>query len=509
MSSYAYADDGVALRTSPRPLLALLSRRGSDVLLGIGVIALATALLAYLATAYNVDSWLALVAGRAVWTHGIPHRETLTALSYGTAWHDQQWLSELASYAIYRLGGFGLLGIVNVALLTGGVAGAIAAARRLGARPAAVMVALPVCLWLIIPSREVRTQEFAIPLFVATIWLLASDSRSPSRRVYWCLPILVLWANLHGTVTLGAALVALRALTLLWERRSRLLHDARAWRRPVALLIGAPLALLITPYGTGILPYYRTMFLESSVRHVVSEWQPITSQWITAIPFFLAAAVAIWSFGRDASRTTPWERLALLALAAGSIEVVRNVLFFSLCALVVVPVSLGVGRGSGLRPADPRRGRINLVLLGASLAALSIAVLATMLRPASQLEYSYQRAGVLSAVQAATKADPSLKLYSDVRFSDWLLWRDPGLAGRVAGDARFELLTPAQTGRLVALTEAAGLDWKRAARGFRLIVLDRRYAPAAASGFAHEPGATMLYDDGARLVVLRTSREAG
>ena len=68
---------------------------------------------------------------------------------------------------------------------------------------------MPVCLTVMMPSREIRTQAFAVPLFALLIYLLARDSREPSRRVFWCLPLLVLWANLHGTVTLGAMLVAL------------------------------------------------------------------------------------------------------------------------------------------------------------------------------------------------------------------------------------------------------------------------------------------------------------
>src|SRR5207237_330905 len=80
------------------------------------------------------------------------------------------------------------------------------AARRLGAHPVTVMVTLALCLFMIEPSREVRTQELALPLFVALAYLLATDSRAPSRRAYVCLPLLVLWANIRGTVTRGVAL---------------------------------------------------------------------------------------------------------------------------------------------------------------------------------------------------------------------------------------------------------------------------------------------------------------
>ena len=46
---------------------------------------------------------------------------------------------------------------------------------------------------------------------------------------------------------------------------------------------------------------------------------------------------ALWAFGRYPGRTTLWERLALIALAVASIQVMRNALFFALLALLVLP----------------------------------------------------------------------------------------------------------------------------------------------------------------------------
>jgi hypothetical protein len=55
---------------------------------------------------------------------------------------------------------------------------------------------------------------------------------------------------------------------------------------------------------------------------------------------------------------------------------------------------------------------------------------------------------------------------------------------------------------------ALGIDWSRAARGYRVIVLDRDAAPEGAQAFLAEPGSRILYDDGHRLVILRSAAEA-
>ena len=50
-----------------------------------------------------------------------------------------------------------------------------------------------------------------MPLFAALVWLLARDARRPDRRIWLVLPLLALWANLHGSVLLACALVLLRS----------------------------------------------------------------------------------------------------------------------------------------------------------------------------------------------------------------------------------------------------------------------------------------------------------
>src|SRR5437763_1782636 len=105
-------------------------------------------------------------------------------------------------------------------------------------------------------------------------------------------------------------------------RRGRQRRPARVGHR-VLRGLGAPLTLLVSPYGLDMAAYYRTMFVGSTVRGHVTEWQPITSSPATAVVFFVLAGVAVWSFGRQPSRTTLWERLALLVLASGSIWIVR------------------------------------------------------------------------------------------------------------------------------------------------------------------------------------------
>src|SRR5579871_4595018 len=174
-------------------------------------------------------------------------------------------------YELDQAGGIVLVGFVNAALVMVGLLGAILAARDLGASARSVVRVLPLVVWTIAVTASVRTQPWAYPLFSALVWLLASDARRPSGRVWWCLPLLVLWGNVHGSASLGAGLVVLRGLTVLWERRDRLRRAPRAWIRPIGLIVSAPLCLLANPYGLATIHYYRVTLFNGSFRNLVTE----------------------------------------------------------------------------------------------------------------------------------------------------------------------------------------------------------------------------------------------
>jgi hypothetical protein len=485
-------------RASVRWRARTVAAHGPEVLVAVGLMAIAAGLLHVLPDAIEQDTWLGLVDGRLVAQHGIPHHDTLTAFAHGRPWVDQQWLAQLWMYWLYRVGGMALLGVVNVGLVTSAILAAIVASRRLGASTGSVIRVLPLAAVGVVASLEVRTQPYAYPLAVAVMFLLAADSRRPSRTVYLCLPLLILWANVHGSATLGAGLVVLRGLTSLWERRRALVREPRAWRHGLGLIVAAPLCLLVTPYGTAVVSYYRATLLGGNLSRFVTEWQPVTTLPVVAVPFFVLAAIALWSLGRHAGRTTVFERCALVVLAAGAIIALRNVVWFSLATLIVLPVSIDLAVRSR-KTAGARGGArtpLNLALVSGAIVLLAIELGQATARTPSSLEPLYPN-GALAQVRHAADAEASTRVYADERFADWLLWQLPQLRGRVAYDARFELLSTAQLQAIYDLGSHAGEDWSRAARGYRLLVLDSS-ADGLVRAFLREPGTRRLFErDGA------------
>jgi hypothetical protein len=445
------------------------------------------------------DSWLTLLAGREIAEHGLPATDALTVWSRGADWVDQQWLSQLSFHAVFGVGGVRLALIVNVALVVGGLAVALAAARAAGATARSAAAVGAACLFVALPSTALRAQTLAYPLFAALLWLLARDARRPSPRVFLFVPMLVVWANLHGSAVVGAGLVALAGISfaLADVARSRGLTGPVALRAALMALAPWP-CLLASPYGLSLVDYYQRTLGNRQFTTVVTEWQ--ASSYPDQLPFFVLLFVVLWLVARYGDQVTLFERLAVVATAAGGLVAVRNVIWFVLAVAAVAPQAL-----ERLWPPrmDVRRNRrLNLSLVGAALAATALFVAVAAVRPASSYERGYP-AAVADVVARLAEREPGARIYANEAYADWLIWREPQLRGRLAYDARFELLTGAQLTALYQFRNRIGPDWKRAADGFGIVVLDVRSERLVERDLLTERGTSRAYRDEQVSVLLR------
>ena len=81
--------------------------------------------------------------------------------------------------------------------------------------------------------------------------------------------------------------------------------------------------------------------------------------------------------------------------------------------------------------------------------------------------------GAPAAVAASTAGDPRARVFANEAYADWLLWELPSLSGRVAFDARFELLTSRELHSIDALPQPSSEHWLERAAGYRMLVLER------------------------------------
>jgi hypothetical protein len=402
------------------------------------------------------DSWLAFVSGRAIAADGLPHHDSLTLWTLGRQWTDQQWGAQFLLYEIVKHGGvpvvvgFGVVCAVSALVLIA------ITARRLGASARSVALTLPLPLFAAPYLTFVRSQTFAVVLFVAVYALLVLDARRPSRRIVLVLPLFMLWANLHGSIVLGVALAAAYGLSLVLRPGRR--------RLGVLLALASPLTLFASPYGLHLVGYYRLMLVHPPLARLVSEWQPPGFGYATAI-FFASALVASAWWGAHRHVLMPFERWALPALLVAALLAIRNTIWFELALALAIPRFLDVSWPSPRTLTRQSRRASLLLAATASLVALLVYAVA-LTRPAAWFEPLGTPA---EAAAIASAAGPSGIVLADDKHADWVLWEQPSLAGRLAYDSRLELFSGPELHQILRLDQASRPAWKRCGSTARVV----------------------------------------
>jgi len=492
-----------AARQTPKSLERIFGWALQEALLFPVVALFAIALLGNLPRELFQDGWLVILGGREIVAHGLPSHDTLAIWTHGRVWVDQQWLGQLVFYGLYAVGGIKLALSAHAAAVAGAFTLAIVVARRRGASTRSVCwIALPAYFLLTWGSWNARAQSLALLLFVALVALLIRDARLPSRRVFAVLPLLVLWANIHGTAITGAALVALWGVTYALERRKRPLRE---WAPRSASLVVAPfLCVFASPYAAGLPGYYHTLLLNSGFRQLVVEWRP-TSPSIQTAPFYLLAFLAVWLIGRNKDRLLPFEQVLLAFTLLMGLAAMRSVIWFTLVALMLMPAALdGV-----LRPnTGAMRFRVlNRTLVAVSIAGVIAAVAVVGAKPSAWFQPDYPE-GALTAFDRVQERDPQMRVFADEMYGDWLLLRRPELRGRLAFDIRFELTSKKQLQRLLNVKRRVE-GWRRVVAPYSLFVLKKGPDSRLAAALLRQPKAHLEYRGHGVIVISRPADGGG
>jgi hypothetical protein len=467
-----------------------LDREGLLVLVVAGFAGITAALAKVLVA---TDTWYALVSGRLIARHGLPFHNHLTIWAHGAHWVDQQWLAQLGLYGLDRAGGIRLAIVVHVLLVAATFTTMVILARRSGADPRSIAIVSVVALIpLALTTAQLRTQTFAYPLFAAVLVLVTRPTPTTWRRLLALLAIIVLWANLHGSVVLAAVLVSLRGCSdLVTALRSGKGPKQLAWL--VALLPWA--ALFATPYLWSTGHYYRETIFNSTLSAYLWQWKPTTLSPVS-LPLFVLALGFLWLIGKAGSAYTRFEKLAGLVLVVLALLAVRNWTWLALFAVAFYPKGLDYLRAEGRRPLETPLNRV-LAALGIVF-AIGVSTI-TLGRSQSWFTNAFPDRGA-RVVAGLAASHPKAQIWATAEWGDWLMWSDPRLQGRVAFDARVELLSAAQVKKM-AVFSATGLMVPQVRKHYGIIVVSKKTDPDAYRILRRD--GRVAYDDGNVLVVSR------
>jgi hypothetical protein len=250
-----------------------------------------------LALLHDPDTYLHIAVGNWMLAHrALPLHDPFSHSLPGALWLSPEWLSEIVLAAVYDRFGWG-----GEILLTAACAAAALALlthfllRRLPALPA--LLAAAAAATLLEPHILARPHMLALPLLVwwsGLLFAARDDNRPPP---FAALPVMTVWANLHGSFLFGLALAAwLAGETVLQPTARSRLAEARRWG---GFVVAAAVAAVLTPHGlTGLLQSIRLTQM-AALHSGVVEWVspnfqqfPDLELWILG-PVFIGFATGV------------------------------------------------------------------------------------------------------------------------------------------------------------------------------------------------------------------------
>jgi len=275
--------------------------------------------------------WLAALGGTILERGSIP-----SGVPYAAApsvdWVNVPVLGELVFHALQVVGGDRGFLVAQLIAVTAALTFLALGMRALGASDAASAAVLMLVFFAAVPSfLIVRAQLFSLVLFCAALLLLRAESRRPSRRVWLLVPLIVLWANLHGGVLVG---LAIAAAYLVLER---------ARREPVvaaSVLIACCAALFLTPALLDSGHYYLGVLRSEAAQRGEGLWAPLSiGKPFDVLFIVLAIPLLVFAF-RSGSRV--WELACIAAFAGLTLHAGRNSVW--LLCFIAAPAAHGLGK---------------------------------------------------------------------------------------------------------------------------------------------------------------------
>ena len=408
------------------------------------------------------DTYLHIASGQWILAHGAaPVTDPFSHTMPGAVWTAHEWLSAVVLAIIYNISGW--TGVVALTALMFAITLALLARTLLK-----FLEPIYALLFVVLGASMTMEHLLARPHILATplmmIWTIGlvrarEGGRAPS---WWLLPVMTLWANMHGGFTLGLALIGVFALeaVLAARQEQRAFSVAKSW---AVFLLLAVLCSLLTPNGVqGILYTWQVLAQLSYALETIGEWQSPNFRQVTPMEVWLLAGMAMFMF--QGLKLPPIRLLLLLGLLHLALKHGRYVELLGLLVPVFIAEPLAAqwkqksqqpGQAQAIdrffhklaRPAGA--GAITLAA-GCLLALMLLASRAQPVQPNQLIAPTL----AISAVQAAGIRGPVLNEYT---WGGYLIFSGiaPFIDGRadMYGDAFLKAYAEA-----LALKEADGLE---------------------------------------------------
>jgi hypothetical protein len=265
---------------------------------------------------------------------------------------NHHWLSGVVFFFLQRVYGWGGLVLWKVVIVLTSFLIIFLLAARTGSFRMAALLSIPTIVML----RErttVRPEIFSM-LFIAIFVALLMDLRKHSdhKRIYWLIPIELLWVNMHVFFVFGIVLVFCLGIEQWW------LHRTHPWAHPAVrtlaiLSLCLILATFVNPNGWAGATYPLRIFNNYGMQ--VSENQPFLYYLqryppldnISIYAFLLSIPILLVSFLVNFRRSSLFYALTAGISVVGSACIDRFLPIYAFLFLSVTCANFGSPRGRG------------------------------------------------------------------------------------------------------------------------------------------------------------------
>ncbi len=259
-----------------RPRVEPRAKTPVAVVVGLVLLSAAAVLVTWATSESAADLFMALAGGRDVVQGKLGSPDDWSFTTGGRVWINQNWLSHLLIYSTWLWGRdagllvlkAGLLAVMSALLF-------LVARRRGGHAPTAALLSAGIvlaCFRFVLLRPNLMTLVL-VPLSMLVMFRSFEDH----RRIWWTVPLMAVWANLHGAFVFGLGMVGLWVSCALiedWRTHGRA-NIRKHWRLP-ACLAACVVACALSPFGLVNLEEPLVVASSPGWRQV-PEWLPLLS----------------------------------------------------------------------------------------------------------------------------------------------------------------------------------------------------------------------------------------
>ena len=315
------------------------------------------------------DVYFHLAAGNWMLDHHhVIRADVFSYTVHGRTWLADEWGFELGLAWLVREIGPTAYWLVSAGSCAGAVLAGAFTWRRAGA--GWLWTAVLSCLATagLLVGLAVRPQDVSY-LFFALELLLLALARGDRRWLVALPPLLLVWANVHGSFLLGLGVLVLEVIwSLLPPLAGRLQVTAALPRRAILLTtVLAVLATLVNPHGPALLSYAVHVSSSGELANLIEEWQSPNFHDLYVLGLVLLPAVWIGGTLAFSGRRLALEDVVIaLVLLVATLHAIRFLPYLVLAWCAVL------ARATPLRTETIRPTRLTLPL-AAALAAVLLA----------------------------------------------------------------------------------------------------------------------------------------